>query len=156
MVFKSKIGVAFTISFIVWCILTVGLIVISFVMGNIWLAIVTGLFLLFFFYFIKLMRTKAFYELAESYLFIKSGRYEQKIAYSDIIGVSRIKSMLMVPTTSSFMRLQIKHRNQSGMEDFVHLSLVNENEFISLLESKLPVNRQERKITAPISLHSYT
>jgi c-di-AMP phosphodiesterase-like protein len=139
MIFKSKAGVTFTISFIVWCIFTVGLIVVSFVVGNVWLAIVAGLFLLFFFYFMKLMRTKTFYEFAESYLFIKSGRYEQKIAYSDIIGVSRIKSMLMVPTTSSFMRLQIKHRNQSGMEDLVHLSPINENEFISLLESKLPV-----------------
>ena len=138
MIFKSKIGATFTISFIVWCILTVGFIILSFAMGNVWLYIIAGLFALFSFYFVKVMRTKTLYEFAESYLFIKSGQYEQKIAYSNITGVSRIKNMLMVPTTSSFMRLQIKHKNQQGMEDFTHVSPLGENEFINLLESKLP------------------
>ena len=139
MIFKSKTGTTFIITFIVWCILTVGFILLSIVMGNVWLAIVAGVFLPFFFYFIKLMRTKTFYELAESYLLIKSGQYEQKIAYSDITSVSRIKSILMVSTTSSFMRLQIKYRNQQGMEDFVHVSPTSENDFVRLLESKIPV-----------------
>jgi len=136
MIFKSKIGVTFLISFILWVILTIGFFVLSFV-SNIWLLIVSVSFLPFVFYFISAIKTKAFYEITDDFLFIKSGKYEQKIPYSNITGFARIKSMLMVPTTSSFVRLEIKHKNLQGIGDFTHISPKNESEFASLLNSKI-------------------
>jgi len=137
MIYKEKIGTTFLASFFVWSALTVAFLVLSIAMANIWLAVSTATFLLAYIYFIPTLKTKTFYELDDDCLFIKSGKYELKIPYSNITEVSQIKSMLMMPTTSSFNRLEIKYTNQKGKTDFVHISPINKNEFITLLESKI-------------------
>jgi hypothetical protein len=139
MVFKEKIGTTFMISIIFWSVLTVTFVALSIIMSNVWLAIVAGALSLACFYFIPTIKTKTVYEITDDYLFIKSGKHEQRIPYGNITDISRIKSALMVPTTSSFIRLEIKFKNQNGTSDFAHISPINEDAFVSLLESKMTV-----------------
>jgi Na+/melibiose symporter-like transporter len=137
LVFKEKIGTTFIVSFVLWSILTLSFVVLSIVMQNVWLAIVAGVLSFACFHFIPTIKTKTVYEITDDYLYIKSGKHELKIPYSSIMGVSQIKSALMVSTTSSFVRLEIKYKNQNGSTDFTHISPVNKDEFINLLESRL-------------------
>jgi membrane protein YdbS with pleckstrin-like domain len=136
MVYKERVGTTFLVSVVLWSTLTLFFIALSIAMWSIWLAVIAGAFLLANIYFIPAIKKKIYYEFASDCLFIKAGRYELKIPYSNITSVSQIKSMLMVPTTSSFVRLEINYINSSGTQDFVHISPKNKQEFINQLEQR--------------------
>jgi len=137
MIFKAKIGTTFLVTAVLWSLLTIMFVILSIVMSSILLAIVAGVFLLAYLFFVPTLKTNTTYEIADDFLLVKSRKYECRIPYNSIQGVSHIKSVLMVPTTSSFVRLEVKFKNEKGATDFIHISPQKRSEFISLLESKV-------------------
>ena len=137
MIFKAKIGTTFLATVVLWSLLSIMFVILSISMSSILLAIIAGLFLLAYLYFVPTLKTKTIYEITDDFLLVKSGKYELKIPYDSIQGVSHIKSMLMAPSTSSFVRIEVKYKNEKGATDFVHISPVERNDFIRLLESKV-------------------
>jgi len=84
------------------------------------------------------MIKNTFYRLDDDSLFINTGRLNVEIPYTNIISLTcGVKSMLMQPALAFNNRLEIKYKTTGGMTDIVHLSPVNEDEFLSLLKSRI-------------------
>jgi len=141
MVFRSKLGTAYYIMVLVGVLITGILIVAAILATTTWptvlLAVLAGLLAVFLGYYLIPMYMNTYYELTEESLFIRSGWYKQTIPYTAMIGIKRdVKSLLQAPAIS-FIRLEIRYKLQSGAVDIAHISPVNEEEFIRLLESKI-------------------
>ena len=139
--YKPKAGVSFYILLVLQVLTTVTLVLLAIFMGSAlftWIvailaAFFTGIFFLYFFLALKDTR----YIIADTYLFIKTGLYELELPFDRIVSISHgVRSMLMQPALS-FTRVEIKYKTLQGMTDIVHISPVNEDEFIKLLESKV-------------------
>ena len=137
MKFKSKIGTVFGITFIVFSVMTISSAVFAFVLFSWLLAFIAVAFTLFLILFFIPVFRNTFYQITDDNLAIKTGRHEIIIPYANILSISRgVKSMLMQPALS-FARLEIKYKTPQGNTDFVHISPVNESEFLTLLESRI-------------------
>jgi len=140
MTFKPKIGATFFIAFVFWCVTTVLFVSLALAMRNDWIFVCAVIWLIVLvLYFIPTMitiTTKTFFEFTDDFLLLITGRHEQKIPYKDIISVSQgTKSMLMESFTTSFLRIEIKFKNQNETTELVDVSPMNEDEFIDLLNS---------------------
>ena len=142
MIFKSKVGISFSVVFVLWCVSTIVLAYFAidlkvtslFIITAIWLTVL----ILFFVRTMIIIKTKTFFEIADSDLIITSGRHEIKIPYTKIVSVSQgVKSLQMEAFTTSFLRVEVKYENQNGISDRVHIAPHSENEFVKLLRSKI-------------------
>jgi len=137
MKFKTKIGTVFGVTFILFCVMTISLVVFAFILFSWLLAVVALAFTLFIvLFFIPALRN-TYYQVTDDNLAIITGRNEIIIPYDKIIGIScGVKSMLMQPALS-FIRIEIKYKTPQGNTDFVHISPANESEFVNLLEGRV-------------------
>jgi len=142
MVFKTKVGITFYIIliFIFATILFIASLV--FLSDSIWAKWLCGsisllLAAVFAFHLIPMI-TNTYYRFDDEGLFINAGRLKVTIPYANVISFScGVKSMLMQPALSFKNRLEIKYKTKGGMTDIVHISPVNEEEFVKLLNSKI-------------------
>ena len=144
MKFKSKNGVSLYIMLVFCALLMAGSIVPIFFLSQIWLIVTFALIAVFIaltlVVFLIPGLTDTYYEFADDHLLVKSGRfYKQEVPYSRITKVTReVKSLLQQPA-GSFVRVEIMYKLQSGASDVVHVSPVNEDEFVNLLEARISV-----------------
>jgi len=142
MIFKTRVGVTFYITLIF--ILAVMLFFISMLLISdlLWIKILSGSICVFLAAVVQFhifpMIKNTFYRLDDDSLFINAGRLNVEIPYTNIISLTcGVKSMLMQPALVFNNRLEIKYKTNGGMTDIVHLSPVNEDEFVSLLKSRI-------------------
>jgi len=141
MVFKTRVGFTFYALLIFQIIMTIAFIILVIFMGSVsstWIvAVITTLSAGVFFFYFLLAIADTRYTVADEHLIIKTGWYELIIPYADIINVSGgVRSILMQPALS-FIRLEIKYKTPHGMTDIVHISPVDENEFLVQLKNKV-------------------
>jgi len=141
MVFKSKVGVTFYIVLLLQVVMTVAFIVLAIVLGPVWttwIFAIAAVFCaaVFFLFCIPAVKDTA-YTITDDYLLVKTGWYELELPYTDIIEITpNITSIIMEPALS-FKRVEIKYKTPRGMREIVHVSPVNEKEFVLLLESQV-------------------
>ena len=148
MVYKTRVGITFYIMliFIIASILFVGSLVFlsEFIWAKVLCGVISALLAVVVIFHMIPMITKTFYRLDDDYLFIKAGRLIVEIPYTNIIGLTcGINSMLMQPALAFNNRLEIKYKTKGGMTDIVHLSPVNEEDFVSMLERKYKSNESK-------------
>jgi len=84
------------------------------------------------------MRTNTFYKLDDECLFIKTGRIIIEIPYTSIVSLTcGVTSMIMEPALTFKNRIEIKYKTKGGITEIVHVSPLNEDEFIRILNSKI-------------------
>ena len=139
--YKTRVGVSFWVMFAIVGVMTVGLIILAVYVEPAWstwlVAVIAAGMAASLFFFFALPIKNTYYEITEVDLLIKTGRHELRIPYGSITDISSgVKSMYMQPTLS-FVRVEIKYKTPRGMTDFVHISPVNEKEFVALLKSRV-------------------
>ena len=139
--YKSKVGISFWVMFVVVVVMTLALIALAVYVDSVWAtwlnAVIAAGMAASVFFFFALPIKNTYYAITEADLFIKTGRYELRIPFGSITDISNgVKSMYMQPALS-FIRVEIKYTTPGGMKDFVHISPVNEKEFVALLKSRV-------------------
>jgi len=138
MVYKSKIGLSLWVMVAILSVTIAALILLVIFLElyswAAWLCAIIAVGLAAVMIFHLLPRVKdTYYVISDIDLLIKTGRHEIRIPFSNIIDISRgVKSMDMQPALS-FIRVEIKYRTPGGMTDVVHVSPVNEDEFVNML-----------------------
>jgi len=142
MVFKTRVGITFYITLIFILVMILFIASLVFLSDSIWAKWLCGsisllLAAVFVFHLIPMI-TNTYYRLDDEGLFINAGRLKVTIPYTNVISFSgSVKSMLMQPALTFNNRLEIRYKTKGGMTDSVHLSPVNEDEFVKLLKSKI-------------------
>ena len=142
MVYKTRVGVSFYIMLIIIVASILFLSSLVFLSDLLWVKVLNGIISVFLtavlvFHIIPMI-TKTLYRFGDDCLFIKAGRLNVEIPYTNIISLTcGVKSMLMQPALTFINRLEIRYKTKGGMTDIVHISPVNEDAFVSLLESRI-------------------
>jgi len=142
MIFKTRVGVTFYIMLIFIIAVLLFLVSMMLISDLLWVKILSGSICVLLAAVVQFhifpMIKNTFYRLDNENLFIKAGRLNVEIPYTNIIGITcGVKSMLMQPALAFINRLEIKYKTKGGMTDILHLSPVNEEEFVSLLKSRI-------------------
>jgi len=142
MIYRTRVGVSFYVM-LIFIVVTILFLISMILMSDlIWVKILNGvicvpLAAVLVFHIIP-MTKNTFYRFDDDCLYIKTGRLNIEIPYTDIISFTcGVKSMLMQPTLTFNNRLEIKYKTKGGMTDSVHISPVNEDAFVSVLKSKV-------------------
>ena len=142
MIYRTRVGVSFYVMFIIIVVSMLFLIIMILLSELIWVKILNGVICIplaavLVFHIIP-MTKNTFYRFDDDCLFIKTGRFNIMIPYTSIVSFTcGVKSMLMQPTLTFKNRLEIKYKTKGRMTDIVHISPVKEEEFVSILKSRV-------------------
>ena len=150
MIFKTRVGVTFYIMLIFIIAVLLFLVSMMLISDLLWVKILSGSICVLLAAVVQFhifpMIKNTFYRFDDDSLFIKTGRFNVEILYTDIVSFTcGVKSMLMQPTLTFNNRLEIKYKTKGGMTDIVHISPVNEDAFVNILKSRVQKIRESEK-----------
>ena len=140
MEFKAKFGLVFYGAFGISCAIILLSIILTFVIGYIWLFVAAIFVMVIVLYFLPNYQN-TLYELREDNLFLRINKMERKILYNNINEVERgVKSLTHEPNLT-YTRLIVKYTDQFGIVNNVHMAPDREDEFVTALEERIAARK---------------